>query len=227
MPEHLEVDVEQMGAITRRDESVALACQAREVAEHLLSRTLPTRWAHTIEVAGAVQRWSCVADLGEEVIAAAWLHDIGYCPALAATGFHPLDGARALAAGWPGEVVALVAHHSDAALEASWRDLGEALAVFPDVAGRERDALWAADATTGPSGQAMSVQQRVAEAMARHGAEHLGARALAACAGELEAAHARTLARCAAASALAPRPARLSSGGERRGAVLDRSSFRT
>ena len=28
--------------------------------------------------------------------AAAWLHDIGYAPAVDDTGFHPLDGARYL-----------------------------------------------------------------------------------------------------------------------------------
>jgi HD superfamily phosphodiesterase len=28
--------------------------------------------------------------------AAAWLHDIGYSPEIAVSGFHPLDGARYL-----------------------------------------------------------------------------------------------------------------------------------
>lgn len=32
------------------------------------------------------------------LVAAAWLHDIGYAPELRDTGFHPLDGARHLEA---------------------------------------------------------------------------------------------------------------------------------
>jgi hypothetical protein len=36
--------------------------------------------------------------LPDDLVAAAWLHDIGYAPELAKTGFHPLDGSAALAA---------------------------------------------------------------------------------------------------------------------------------
>jgi hypothetical protein len=44
------------------------------------------------------------------MVMAAWLHDIGYAPELAVTGFHPLDGARFLRrAGADGQVVSLVA----------------------------------------------------------------------------------------------------------------------
>ncbi len=32
----------------------------------------------------------------EALVAAAWLHDIGYAPEVTDTGFHPLDGARYL-----------------------------------------------------------------------------------------------------------------------------------
>ena len=34
--------------------------------------------------------------LTDDLVAAAWLHDIGYAPELVETGFHPLDGARYL-----------------------------------------------------------------------------------------------------------------------------------
>ena len=38
----------------------------------------------------------------EELIAAAWLHDIGYGSLLRDTGFHPIDGAQYLRRkGWP------------------------------------------------------------------------------------------------------------------------------
>jgi len=47
------------------------------------------------------------------LVAAAWLHDIGYAPRLRDSGFHPLDGARHLRAiGWPPAICNLVAHHS-------------------------------------------------------------------------------------------------------------------
>jgi len=37
-----------------------------------------------------------VLGLDDTLVCADWLHDIGYAPALVATGFHPLDGARFL-----------------------------------------------------------------------------------------------------------------------------------
>jgi HD superfamily phosphodiesterase len=47
------------------------------------------------------------------LVAAAWVHDIGYAPPLAVTGFHPLDGARHLdRSGFLARLAALVAHHS-------------------------------------------------------------------------------------------------------------------
>jgi hypothetical protein len=42
------------------------------------------------------------------LVAAAWLHDVGYAPELAVTGFHPLDGAQHLeAAGFGRRIAAL------------------------------------------------------------------------------------------------------------------------
>lgn len=62
----------------------AMAGWAREVAEGLLAEALPRRWAHTQGVArqarSFVDRLGADADLVE---AAAWLHDIGYSPAIA------------------------------------------------------------------------------------------------------------------------------------------------
>jgi hypothetical protein len=47
----------------------------------------------------------------EILVAAAWLHDIGYAPGLAETGFHPLDGARWLrTAGFGDRLAGLVAY---------------------------------------------------------------------------------------------------------------------
>jgi HD superfamily phosphodiesterase len=66
--------------------------------------------------------------------AAAVLHDVGYAPRLATTGFHPLDGARFLrdVHGGDERLVRLVANHSFALLEAEARGLREVLeAEFP------------------------------------------------------------------------------------------------
>jgi HD superfamily phosphodiesterase len=66
--------------------------------------------------------------LSEDLVAAAWLHDIGYSPELVETGLHALDGARYLCrAGIEGQIVSLVAYHSCAEIEADVRGLGDAL----------------------------------------------------------------------------------------------------
>jgi hypothetical protein len=67
-----------------------------------------------------------------------------------------------------------VAHHSCADVEAAARGVAtELLAEFPDEPSARRDALWAADATTGPAGQRFSVAERADEVVARYGADHL------------------------------------------------------
>lgn len=72
---------------------------------------------------------SIVGEDAELLEAAAVLHDIGYSPDLAKTGFHPLDGARYLrdVADADQRVVHLVAHHSCAWMEAEARGLREEL----------------------------------------------------------------------------------------------------
>ena len=70
---------------------------AAECATTLLS-PLGNRWLH---VQGVVERVRQVGEAFNEddrccLIAAAYLHDIGYTPALQQTGFHPIDGARYL-----------------------------------------------------------------------------------------------------------------------------------
>jgi len=67
------------------------------LARRLLEEPLPRRWSHTQGVAAAARTLAPI--LGGHAglpVAAAWLHDIGYTPALVVTGFHPLDGARYL-----------------------------------------------------------------------------------------------------------------------------------
>lgn len=73
-------------------------CAAGE-AERLLS-PLGNRWMHTQAVAAVAHRLAASdgAIDGPVLIAGAYLHDVGYAPALHETGHHGIDGARYLAA---------------------------------------------------------------------------------------------------------------------------------
>ena len=95
---------------------------ARELAFRFLHGD-PDRWLHVQAVAARADelRPAVVTSDGSLLVTAAWLHDIGYTPALRETGFHPLDGARYL--DWAGHQreAALVAHHSGARFVAEVR----------------------------------------------------------------------------------------------------------
>src|SRR6516165_7980111 len=81
-----------------------LAAWAEGLARPLLADALPRRWSHVQGVAARARtlRPSPGPDAGL-LEAAAWLHDIGYLPDLAATGLHGLDGARYLRDAQPTE----------------------------------------------------------------------------------------------------------------------------
>ena len=104
--------------------------QARDLADHLLATALPRRWNHTQGVAQRAATYARALDMDADTCeAAAWLHDIGYGPEAAVTGFHPLDGARYLRdSGYPLVLCELVAHHSGALKEAQELGLAEHLA---------------------------------------------------------------------------------------------------
>ena len=109
------------------------------------------------------------ADLLE---AAAWLHDIGYSPELVKTGFHPLDGARYLRDVHQADprLCCLVGQHSCAILEAEERGLADELArEFPLGDPKLCDALAYCDMTTTPTGNTVSVNDRIAEIAKRYG----------------------------------------------------------
>ncbi len=123
---------------------------------------------------------------------AAWLHDIGYATPLVDSGFHPLDGARYLRDRELGgrELWTLVAHHTCAQVEADERGLGDVLTVeFPigDVAPSAVAALTYCDMTTGPDGQQINVEQRLAEILTRYPAGHVVHRSIARAAPSLRA----------------------------------------
>jgi HD domain len=155
---------------------------ARTLAGQLLADALPQRWAHTQGVGRKAE--SIAEPFGadaELLVSAAWLHDIGYSPDLAATGFHPLDGARYLrdvaAAG--DRLCSFVAYHSCAEIEARHRGFGHLLsAEFKPVTGLLPDALTFCDMTTTPDGRPTDVDARLAEIQGRYGEDHPVARSM-------------------------------------------------
>ena len=156
----------------------ALPGWAEEHAATLLAN-LGVRWQHVRGVARQAQRVSQALAPEDRpyLVAAAWLHDIGYAPDLAATAFHPIDGARHVRALGHERLARLVAHHSSARWEAEALGLAGELAAFP----REdatADALTYSDMTTSPTGQRLTLADRLAEITERYGAEHLVVRCL-------------------------------------------------
>ncbi len=149
---------------------------AADLAQTWLASALPRRWAHVQAVARAADSIAavCGAD-GDLLRSAAWLHDIGYVPELAETGFHPLDGARFLRSlGVADRLCGLVAHHSGAVLEAELRGCADVLvAEFRAESSAVVDALWWCDQTTGPDGQRFTFTERTAEIEARYGPDHV------------------------------------------------------
>src|SRR3954470_15737629 len=147
---------------------------AERLAFHLLGQS-GDRWSHTRAVAARATEATLVlpAEQRPALIAAAWLHDIGYAASVRDTGFHPLDGARHLKrCGWPPVIAGLVAHHSGARFVATVRRLDDELADFADPMfsrGSIADALTWADQTTSPTGQVVDLDSRLADMLARHG----------------------------------------------------------
>lgn len=150
---------------------------AYPIAESLLAEPLPRRWAHSQGVAERARSLAPIlgadADLME---ASAILHDIGYSPDLAKTGFHPLDGARYLrdVAQADDRLVRLVAHHSCAWMEAEARGLREELEEeFPRERPHLADALCYCDMNTTPDGTPTNPVDRVSEIAGRYGPDSL------------------------------------------------------
>ena len=179
---------------------------AETVARALLKEPLPHRWEHSRGVAATARTLAPVlGPHADAVTTAAWLHDIGYAPALHHCGFHPLDGALYLRDAQHADplVCRLVAHHSCAVFEAAERGLAaDLLREFTPAPRDLGDALIYCDMTTGPQGQPMTAERRLAEIRYRYGPDHVVSRALARSAPELAASVARVarkLADCSAA----------------------------
>jgi hypothetical protein len=156
---------------------------AYDLARRLLAEADPNRWAHVQGVGDRAESIAhVVGDDADLLIRSAWLHDIGYSPALNKAGFHPLDGARYLrdVEGADERLVRLVANHSCALIEADHRGLADELAMeFPSPVDFVLDALTYCDMTTSPTGRVVDLDERLREAAERYGPEHLVTRSLA------------------------------------------------
>ncbi|WP_017595786.1 HD domain-containing protein [Nocardiopsis potens] len=138
---------------------------------------MPRRWAHTQGVAEQARSLkNLLGDEADLLEASAWLHDIGYSPALVVTGFHPLDGARHLRGVHQADerLCSLVAHHSGATVEAEERGLLDLLkGEFEPPPDHLLDAVTYADMTTGPDGTHLPVERRLSEILERYAPEDL------------------------------------------------------
>ena len=175
---------------------------ARKQAESRLLAPLPRRWAHVQGVSARAQTTASLFsdDDAALLVAAAFLHDVGYAPEIAHTGFHPLDGARYLReVGAAERLCALVAHHTCAYREAELRGLSAELAEWADEESPLRDALWWADMTTTPDGGRTDVESRIAEIQERYGPQDVVSLSIRRARPELIAAVERTEARLRAA----------------------------
>jgi HD superfamily phosphodiesterase len=165
-------------------------------AEQACERLAPLgeRWSHTQGVASRAREIATAVepDDREILIAAAYLHDVGYAPELVVHGFHPVDGALWLREQGYDRLASLVAHHSAARFEAEAHGLAGVLATFDDEQSPVSDALAYSDVTTGPRGERLTVAERLSEIERRYGGDSLVAHALNQASNSLFAMAART-----------------------------------
>ena len=95
---------------------------AKRTATELLS-PLEARWRHTLRVVERAQSFRGVLDREEldVLLAAGYVHDVGYAPCLAKAGFHPLDGARFVREEGRERLAGLVADQTSTALRSRLR----------------------------------------------------------------------------------------------------------
>jgi hypothetical protein len=152
---------------------------ALRYAEELLA-SLGDRWAHVLGVAHQAAKVSVILPPSERnvLIAAAYLHDLGYAPSLVETGLHSLDGARHLRALGHERLAGLVAYHSGSRREAELRGLMSELAAFEDEASDTAMALTYCDMTTSATGAIVTFPERLDDVEHRYGAEHVVSQSL-------------------------------------------------
>jgi len=159
------------------DGSAVLAAQ--KLSRGVLAAN-PERMRHSSAVAARAASLAGAVDEGDVnlLIAAAWVHDIGYAQPLEETGFHPLDGARFLRSlGWDLRLCGLVAHHSGSRFVAAVKGMDSALSEFAYVEDAVSDALTVADQTVGPHGRRLTLDERMRDMLERHGSASPNAQA--------------------------------------------------
>lgn len=149
----------------------------------MLAPLTESRRAHSLEVGRKAESAAMLVapHLREDLVAAAYLHDVGY--AHQDSGFHPLDGARLLASrGYSAAVCHLVAHHTASLVEATHRGIPPAEIERFTVAGEDiqkaDQVLWWADMTTDPTGETVEAETRLAEIVERYGPDHIVTRSI-------------------------------------------------
>ncbi|NNN01423.1 MAG: HD domain-containing protein [Acidimicrobiaceae bacterium] len=154
---------------------------AENYASSLLADN-PRRLAHSRAVATTASELADVLlDDPEErsvLVAAAWLHDIGYAPMLAKTGAHHLDGAIHLEGLGEQRLACLVAHHGSGAAETALRGFADEFAKFPREMSLVADILTYCDLSCGPDGTRLALNERLREIRARYGDDHVVVRGL-------------------------------------------------
>ncbi len=141
---------------------------------------LGNRWLHTQGVVERAQQvgWAFDEECRAVLVAAAYVHDIGYAPELKVTGFHPLDGAYYLLLHNQERLASLVAYHSEAQFEGLLRGLAAELNTIPREHSTIADALTYCDMTTGPTGLHISFEERLEAIFQRYDEGHIVNRAI-------------------------------------------------
>lgn len=142
-------------------------------AERLLW-DLGERWEHSVAVAERARDVASKSRVinAQVLVAAAYVHDIGYATGLIQTGHHGIDGARHLRTQGYERLARLVAHHSGASAEAAVRGLEAELAAFPAELSPTADALTYCDVSTAHDGRPVALDERVAGVVRRYGRDH-------------------------------------------------------
>lgn len=128
-----------------------------------------TRWRHVRAVGTVAEEWARTRGISNDVVRAAWWHDIGSMPNLIQTGHHAIDGARYLRdAGLSETVVSLVAWHTGSIFEARELGLESDLREFAEPVGKDLDMLTMLDLSRGPDGRPSRDSERINEIRNRY-----------------------------------------------------------
>jgi len=147
---------------------------SRNLATSLLE-CLGDRWLHTQHVIKLAMQIACILpdDDSDLLVAAAYLHDIGYAPSLSQTGFHPIDGAYYIEGLGEYRLASIVAYHSGSRFTATMLHMSQELSHFPYEHSLLIRCLNFCDMHSGPSGQPFTLTQRRDDILARYGRKHV------------------------------------------------------